>query len=131
MDAHPIGPAAILYAVGQRLTRPDGMTRAAGHDYPERRSASPHTGCRRAWRPGSGSTAAWRPGCYQRAIDIYHDIGNRHPEAETLVSLGETHLRAGDAGSARRAWLRAVEILDELGHASAAGVRARLADLDG
>jgi tetratricopeptide (TPR) repeat protein len=68
--------------------------------------------------------------CYLRAIDLYHDIGNRHPEAETLTSLGDTYQLAGHREAARGAWERAASILDELGHASAAQVLARLAELD-
>jgi tetratricopeptide (TPR) repeat protein len=76
--------------------------------------------------PAAGAAYDDAAECYLRAIDLYHDIGNRHPEAETLTSLGDTYQLAGHREAARGAWERAAAILDELGHASAAKVRARL-----
>jgi hypothetical protein len=43
-----------------------------------------------------------------------------------LVHLGDTHAAAGDHAQARRAWRRAMTILDELGQPGAERVRAKL-----
>jgi DNA-binding SARP family transcriptional activator/tetratricopeptide (TPR) repeat protein len=65
-------------------------------------------------------------GCYQRALDLYRGLGDRYFEARALTSLGDVHLSAGDSGAARRAWAQALRILEEIDHADAGGVRAKL-----
>jgi tetratricopeptide (TPR) repeat protein len=67
--------------------------------------------------------------CYQRALGLFRQLGDRYHEAGALTSLGEVHVSAGDHGAARRAWAGAVRILEEIGHADASRVRAKLAAL--
>jgi DNA-binding SARP family transcriptional activator len=64
--------------------------------------------------------------CYQRAVGLYRGLGDRYYEAGALTSLGDVHLSAGDSAAARRAWARALRILDEIDHADASHVRAKL-----
>ena len=66
---------------------------------------------------------------YQHAVRIYRDLGDRYNEAETLVSLGDTHLTAGDPGGAGRDWQHAMMIFEELCHPAAGQVRAKLSNL--
>jgi tetratricopeptide (TPR) repeat protein len=54
--------------------------------------------------------------CFEQATDLYREGGDRHSEADTFTRLGDTHLAAGDVNAARRAWKRALAILDQLGH---------------
>ena len=58
-------------------------------------------------------------GCYRRASGTYREISDRFGEANTDTFLGASHRQAGHA------WRRALAILDDLGHESAAGVRLR------
>jgi len=64
--------------------------------------------------------------CYQRALGLYRGLGDRYYEAAALTSLGDVHLSAGDSGAARRAWAQALPILEEIDHADASLVRAKL-----
>jgi DNA-binding SARP family transcriptional activator/tetratricopeptide (TPR) repeat protein len=64
--------------------------------------------------------------CYQRALGLYRELGDRYYEATALNSLGDVRLSAGDSGAARRAWAQALAILEELDHADASRVRAKL-----
>jgi len=64
--------------------------------------------------------------CYQRALGLYCGLGDRYYEAGALTSLGDVHLSAGDSGAARRAWAQALPILEEIDHADASRVRAKL-----
>ena len=64
--------------------------------------------------------------CYQRALGLYRELGDRYFEAGALTSLGDVHLSAGDSGAARRAWAQALRILEEIDHADASRVRAKL-----
>jgi tetratricopeptide (TPR) repeat protein len=64
--------------------------------------------------------------CYQRALGLYRGLGDRYYEASALTSLGDVHLSAGDSGAARRAWAQALPILEEIDHADASRVRAKL-----
>ncbi len=64
--------------------------------------------------------------CYQRAMVLYREVGDRFHEADTLIHLGDTHHAAGNLDDAHTAWRRALAILDDLGHPTAAAVRARL-----
>jgi tetratricopeptide (TPR) repeat protein len=64
--------------------------------------------------------------CYQRALGLYRGLGDRYYEAGALTSLGDVHLSAGDSGGARRAWAQALPILEEIDHADASRVRAKL-----
>jgi DNA-binding SARP family transcriptional activator len=64
--------------------------------------------------------------CYQHALSIFREVGGRYNEADTLTNLGDTRDAAGDQDQARDAWLKALAILDELQHADADRVRAKL-----
>jgi len=64
--------------------------------------------------------------CYQRALSLYRGLGDRYYEASALTSLGDVHHSAGDSGAARRAWAQALPILEEIDHADASRVRAKL-----
>jgi DNA-binding SARP family transcriptional activator len=64
--------------------------------------------------------------CYQRALGLYRGLGDRYYEAGALTSLGDVHLSAGDSGAARRAWAQALRIFEEIDHADASRVRAKL-----
>ena len=57
-------------------------------------------------------------------------MGERYREAETLDHVGDTEPRGRPPDAARGAWLQAAAVLEELGHAHAEQVRAKLADLD-
>jgi hypothetical protein len=59
-------------------------------------------------------------------VELMRELGDRYHEARALVSLGDNHETAGQPDDARAAWLDAVRLLDEIGHADAAEVRARL-----
>jgi len=64
--------------------------------------------------------------CYQRALGLFNVLGDRYSEARTLTRLGDVHLSAGDSGAARRDWAQALRILEEINHADASGVRAKI-----
>lgn len=75
---------------------------------------------------------------YLQAIALHHQLDDRYHEANVLNRLAEAHLANGDPGAARRAWQRALPILEHLGHAlgssvgypDATQIRARLRQLD-
>jgi tetratricopeptide (TPR) repeat protein len=64
--------------------------------------------------------------CYRRLAGLWGQIGDRFNEATALDTLGDVHLSAGAAGAARRAWAQALRILEEIDHADASRVRAKL-----
>jgi tetratricopeptide (TPR) repeat protein len=64
--------------------------------------------------------------CYRSALDLFAEVRDRYNEAATLSRLGDTHRDAGEPAAARDAWRRSLLILDELDHADAAEVRAKL-----
>jgi tetratricopeptide (TPR) repeat protein len=77
-----------------------------------------------------------RLGRYERARSYYllalarvREAGSRRGEGDVLWSLGELHLSAGDPDAAREALQEALEILTDIGHTGAAGIRAKLADM--
>jgi transcriptional regulator with XRE-family HTH domain/tetratricopeptide (TPR) repeat protein len=65
--------------------------------------------------------------CYRHSRTLFTAARDRYGEAMALTHLGDVLAEIGDAPQARCAWDDAVLILDALGHADAAGVRARLA----
>ena len=67
--------------------------------------------------------------CYRRALDLRREIGDRWGQAETLDHIGEAHHAAGRPLQARTAWQEALAILDDLQHADAGQIRAKLAGL--
>jgi hypothetical protein len=68
--------------------------------------------------------------CYQHALDLFRDLGDRYNEANTLAHLGDTHHTTGNSEAARDAWQHALTILDKLHHPDADTVRAKLHDSD-
>jgi DNA-binding SARP family transcriptional activator/tetratricopeptide (TPR) repeat protein len=64
--------------------------------------------------------------CYQRALSMHRESGDRSNEADTLIHLGDTRQAAGDLAQAQQAWHQALAILDDLQHADADQVRAKL-----
>jgi tetratricopeptide (TPR) repeat protein len=64
--------------------------------------------------------------CYQQALRLYREAGDRYNEADVLTHLGEVHAAADAPGAARDAWQQAVRILDELGHPDADQLRSKL-----
>jgi tetratricopeptide (TPR) repeat protein len=69
--------------------------------------------------------------CYERALGIIREFGDRFSEAETLTHLGDTRHAAGDLRRAREAWQQALPIFEDLQHPDADQVRAKLAGLGG
>lgn len=67
--------------------------------------------------------------CFSRALGLYQELADRYYEADTLTHLGDTFRAAGDVAAARDAWRQAQAILDELNHADAGQVRAKLTEL--
>jgi DNA-binding SARP family transcriptional activator len=67
---------------------------------------------------------------HQRALELFREVGDEFYVADTLVHLGSVHADTGDHEFARRTWLQALDILDELRHPDAEDVRAKLRELD-
>ncbi|HEV2780703.1 MAG TPA: tetratricopeptide repeat protein [Actinophytocola sp.] len=67
---------------------------------------------------------------YQRAIEMYHHPDMRFDEAQTYIDRGDLHLEAGDPGSARECWHRALATHAEGRHPQADQVLDRLVRLD-
>ena len=67
--------------------------------------------------------------CYQHALRIFREIGARYNEADTLTNIGDTRHAGGNQDQARAAWQKALAILDDLEHADAGRVRAKLRKL--
>jgi tetratricopeptide (TPR) repeat protein len=63
--------------------------------------------------------------CYEQAIHLFGELGDRYEMADTLVNLGDTYAAADDPDRAGVAWQRAVVMLEELGVPTAA-LRAKL-----
>ena len=68
--------------------------------------------------------------CYERALGIAQELGDRWVEADTLTHLGDTRNAAGDLPQAREAWQQALAIFEDIQHADAAKVSAKLGGLD-
>jgi tetratricopeptide (TPR) repeat protein/transcriptional regulator with XRE-family HTH domain len=64
--------------------------------------------------------------CYKRALQMFRDQGDRFNQADILTHLGDAHAAAGHPDDAREAWREAADILDDLQHENAGGVRARM-----
>lgn len=77
--------------------------------------------------------AHYHLGQYRQAIEYYEEalshftkLNDRYNEAELLLHMGEAFDAIGDRHAARRAWKRAADLLDQIGHPNAGQVRARL-----
>jgi DNA-binding SARP family transcriptional activator/Tfp pilus assembly protein PilF len=66
---------------------------------------------------------------YQQVLDLYRRQQDRHHEAATLACIGDAHEAMGNLDTARENWKLALNIHDELHHADAAKVRAKLGKL--
>jgi tetratricopeptide (TPR) repeat protein len=66
---------------------------------------------------------------FQRAVDLYREIGDRHLEGLVLTHLAEALYAAGEVREAYATWMRALDILDELEPPAAAQIRIALAGL--
>jgi len=64
--------------------------------------------------------------CYQRAIGLRHELGDRDGEADSLVKLGDIQYGAADHDAARHTWQTALSILRELDRPEADAVNAKL-----
>ena len=66
---------------------------------------------------------------YQQVLDLYRRQQDRHHEAATLAYIGDAHEAMGNLDTARENWKLALNIHDELHHADAAKIRAKLGKL--
>ena len=64
--------------------------------------------------------------CHRRALAIVRELGDRYDEAEFITHLGDVCYTAGDRPTAENYWQKALDILNELHHADAAQLGARL-----
>ncbi len=67
--------------------------------------------------------------CYQHALRIFREVGARYNEADTLANIGDTRHESGNHAQAKAAWQKALAILDDLKHADASQIRAKLRQL--
>ena len=65
----------------------------------------------------------------QHALRIFREVGARYNEADTLANIGDTRHESGNQAQARAAWQKALAILDDLKHADASQIRAKLRQL--
>jgi len=63
---------------------------------------------------------------FESALALCRDSGNRFSEAEILTHLGDARHDAGELSQARQAWQQALAIYDDIQHADADKVRAKL-----
>src|SRR3569833_3185589 len=68
---------------------------------------------------------------HRTAVDLSRLAGSRHQEATSYRRLGTAAVAAGDRRAARRWWLLAARIFEEIGAKEARKVSADLAALDG
>jgi tetratricopeptide (TPR) repeat protein len=64
--------------------------------------------------------------CYEKALRLAEDCGDRYNEARFCLDLGDAHDESGDLAGARSAWERALAGFEGLGHAQAEDARTRL-----
>jgi tetratricopeptide (TPR) repeat protein/transcriptional regulator with XRE-family HTH domain len=64
--------------------------------------------------------------CCRAAQELFLALGDRYNRAVALVHLGDARRASGHGTDAREIWRQALDILDDLQHAEAAGVRKRL-----
>jgi len=64
--------------------------------------------------------------CYACALGLFRELGDRYYEADVLGHIGDARRAAGDLRAARGAWRQALAILDDLAHADAEKIRAKL-----
>ncbi|MFI7154734.1 BTAD domain-containing putative transcriptional regulator [Nonomuraea sp. NPDC050022] len=66
--------------------------------------------------------------CYEQALKLFREVADRYNEAATLVRLGDAHHAAGHDRLSGHAWRHALEIFEQLGHADADRIRAKIHD---
>ncbi|MFG2570946.1 tetratricopeptide repeat protein [Streptomyces sp. NPDC048567] len=66
---------------------------------------------------------------YRRALELYRRIRDSYLEADTLVHIADTHLALSQEDSATQVLGEALDILEEIGHPAAEGVRASLLEI--
>jgi DNA-binding SARP family transcriptional activator len=64
--------------------------------------------------------------CYLQAVTVLRECGDQYHVADALTNLGDTYQAADDADNACLAWRQALAAFDELHHARAGEVRAKL-----
>jgi DNA-binding SARP family transcriptional activator len=64
--------------------------------------------------------------CYQSAAALFHETGYLYNEANVMASLGDVHHITGNLDAAQVSWKHALDLLEQLGHPDADGVRAKL-----
>ena len=64
--------------------------------------------------------------CFHRAVNLFREVGNLFELAATFGNLGDAYLAAGLDDCAHDAWQRAITVIEDLHHPSAACVRAKL-----
>jgi tetratricopeptide (TPR) repeat protein len=67
---------------------------------------------------------------FERSLDLTRRLGIRYGEASTLTNLAETQLALGNRDDARGNWQAALALLEDLCHADAKQVKAKLEMLD-
>ncbi|HWS31271.1 MAG TPA: tetratricopeptide repeat protein [Actinoplanes sp.] len=68
---------------------------------------------------------------YREALPLYVAVSDRYHESLVLNHMGDSHRAAGDVAAAGDRWQEALRILDDLEHAEAAEVRAKIIALAG
>ena len=64
---------------------------------------------------------------FEYALGLCRDYGDRYTEAEILNHVGDARHAIGELPQARQAWQQALVIYDDIHHADAEKVRAKLA----
>jgi tetratricopeptide (TPR) repeat protein len=64
--------------------------------------------------------------CYEQALAVSRDNGDRYNEATILGHLGDSRAAAGDNAGASTSWRQSLDLMDTLGHPDADHARARL-----
>jgi DNA-binding SARP family transcriptional activator len=64
------------------------------------------------------------------ALRAFRELGDRYNQAEILTHLAVSHQDSGNSAAAAQCWEQALAILTELNHPDAAGVLAKLHNLD-
>ena len=93
-----------------------GLRASEGHTWDSLGYAEQHLG-------NAGAATA----CFERALAIFRELGERFYEADTLANLADTRNGGGDLAGAREAWQQALKILEDIKHPRASEIRGKLA----
>jgi len=110
--------ARIVCRQGLSLSIDTGLRRLEGDTWDTLGYAEHHLG-------NFGEAAA----CYERALGIIREFGERASEAEILAHLGDTWHAAGELLRAGQTWRDSLAIFEDLGLSRADEVRAKLTGL--